>query len=927
MALTWDDAKASGASSGLWDRGYNSTDYLYGANGGKLDFRVYASHHDIDDANQKFDCTVYVFARKANGYSSTNDFTITFYYDGNTYTTKVNKTLPSSGKAVWMASHTFKGLTMDRSGSSGTMGAKVVGASGTSDASGTWTITKTIKFNNGSMDATITGRTTTSLTAKLNNMVTNRGISSYVRPRYKLSSASDYTNRDLTKIADDSTTTSLSETFSGLTPCTYYNLQMCIGMRNLNPSDDLSYNLFLFSNKKFGVSGYTNAKVAAEPTVANKVYNGSAQTGVSGGTGVTLGGTRSATNVGDYEATATPTMQYNWTSAGVAQSSKTVKKYPWKITPKGMTASNMTVTLGASSYSYDGAAKKPSVTVKDNARGVNLVNGTDYTVSYPSDVTNAGTKTITITGKGNYSGSFTVTYSIVAKGMTASNMTTTLSAASYTYDGTAKKPTVTVKDNARNVNLTNGTDYTVTYPSDVTNVGTKTITIKGKGNYSGSFTKTYNIAARNISNATMTLDPSVVDYYGGVNQPAPIVKDLNKTLTNGTDYTVAYSNNTNAGTGKATITGKGNYTGTKSANFTIRPRAISGNVSITLSETSYVFNATARKPKVTAKDIARNVTLVENTDYTVAYSNNVNAGTATVTVTGKGNYTGTGTATFTIQKLSIADSTVVASISPTTYVFDGTAKKPKVSIYRGASTNVLSEGTNYTVAYSNNTNVGTGTVTISGIGNYTSSRKINFTISAKSISDSSITVTLSATSYTYDGTAKTPTITVKDTARNATLTTDDWSASYSNNTNAGTGKVTITGKGNYGGTRTATFVINKAASKLTVTPMSVEVKTKKTATATFTKIGDGVVTVNSSNTALATVAVTGNTITITGIKKGAATITVNCPATTNYAASQKTIAVTVIPSVCVRYGDKETDTIFYGDKPIVAIFYGDKEIV
>ena len=80
-------------------------------------------------------------------------------------------------------------------------------------------------------------------------------------------------------------------------------------MRNSTP-DDNQY-VGVFPRKYWTTSAYTNALICSAPTVSNKEYNGSAQTGVSGGTGVSLGGTRSATNVGTYTATATPTASYN----------------------------------------------------------------------------------------------------------------------------------------------------------------------------------------------------------------------------------------------------------------------------------------------------------------------------------------------------------------------------------------------------------------------------------------------------------------------------------------------------------------------------------------------------------------------------------------------------------------------------------------
>ena len=117
--------------------------------------------------------------------------------------------------------------------------------------------------------------------------------------------------------------------------------------------------------------------------------------------------------------------------------------------------------------------------------------------------------------------------------------------------------------------------------------------------------------------------------------------------------------------------------------------------------------------------------LTSGTDYTVVYTNNVNAGTATVTVTGKGNYTGTAKGTFTISAASLASATV--TLSPTSYNYDGTAKYPAVTVKLGG-TKTLTKDTDYTVSYANNVNGGTATVTVTGKGNYKESAKGTFTI-------------------------------------------------------------------------------------------------------------------------------------------------------------------------------------------------------
>ena len=145
------------------------------------------------------------------------------------------------------------------------------------------------------------------------------------------------------------------------------------------------------------------------------------------------------------------------------------------------------IALSAVRYTYDGTAKRPDVTVK--AGGGVLAAGRDYSVAWPSDVTTVGKKSVTVTGKGNYTGSMTATYEIMAAPITSF----ALSTASYVYDGTAKRPAVIVKSNGKT--LVAGTDYSVTWPSDISNVGKKTVTVAGKGNYTGSMTATYEIVA------------------------------------------------------------------------------------------------------------------------------------------------------------------------------------------------------------------------------------------------------------------------------------------------------------------------------------------------------------------------------------------------------------------------------------------------
>ena len=147
-----------------------------------------------------------------------------------------------------------------------------------------------------------------------------------------------------------------------------------------------------------------------------------------------------------------------------------------------------------------------------------------------------------------------------------------------------------------------------------------------------------------ISKASVTLSTSTYAYDGKAKKPGVTVKLNGKTLKNGTDYTVSYSNNTKVGTAKVTITGKGNYTGLVSKTYSIKNNFKKATVS---GISTKAFTGKNITQSITVKYNGK--TLKNGTDYTVSYSSNKNIGTATVKVTGKGSYTGTITKTFKIN--------------------------------------------------------------------------------------------------------------------------------------------------------------------------------------------------------------------------------------------------------------------------------------
>ena len=134
-------------------------------------------------------------------------------------------------------------------------------------------------------------------------------------------------------------------------------------------------------------------------------------------------------------------------------------------------------------------------------------------------------------------------------------------------------------------------------------------------------------------------------YTGNEITPAVVVKFGTNTLKQGSDYTVEYRNNLNAGTAYAVITGKGNYSGSKTVSFTITKKSMAALDYSSVA--AQVYSGKAKKPGVTIKNGA--AVLVKDKDYSIAYANNKKIGTATITITGKGSYTGTKTITFKIN--------------------------------------------------------------------------------------------------------------------------------------------------------------------------------------------------------------------------------------------------------------------------------------
>lgn len=235
-------------------------------------------------------------------------------------------------------------------------------------------------------------------------------------------------------------------------------------------------------------------------------------------------------------------------------------------------------------------------------------------------------------------------FEVVARELTEENVTF---GENLVYTGNELTQTVTVTVGGKE--LTKDTDYTVTGLTG-TEPGSYPVTVTGTGNYTGTVTKSFEIAKADISSATISDIDSPVGYTGTAYEPEVTVTFNGTELALDTDYTVAYTNNVNAGEATVTITGTGtHFKGSVEKHFTITAADLSGCTFAPIADVTY--NTKAHTPEVTVAISGR--TLEADKDYTVSYAPNVNAGTATVTVTGKGNFTGSANTTFTIAKADL----------------------------------------------------------------------------------------------------------------------------------------------------------------------------------------------------------------------------------------------------------------------------------
>ena len=434
------------------------------------------------------------------------------------------------------------------------------------------------------------------------------------------------------------------------------------------------------------------------------------------------------------------------------------------------------------------------------------------------------------------------------------------------YDGLPHVNPLTITDTKTKTDLEENKDYTLSYSKDVINVGTVEVNVKGIGNYTGEFTKTYKITPREY---TVTTDSAKKVYDGTALTAGGKIEGI----VDG-EVVVVHTTGSQTEVGSTPNTYKLEWKKASSKNYKLKEDSI-GTLTVTEqtidpgkdpdnpnpnysgvtinNPSNSVYDGKEHKwsPAVTDKE---GNALVEGTDYEVAYSTsdftNV-TGTITVTITGIGNYTGTVTRTYEITPKAYTVTTESAK-----KVYDGTA------LTAGGKIEGIVSGE--TVEFTT-----TGSRTVEGTSKNTYSLKWNgsaietnyklakesigdLTVKSKSIipdepdtpDDKKTGITVSDPKDSkYDGQEHREVLTVKDTKTGKDLIANkDYTVVYSDDlVNAGTVTIKVSGFGNYSGSFTKTYKITKRLVTLTSATVSKTYDGQALTNTSITVSGDGFV--------------------------------------------------------------------------------------
>ena len=406
-------------------------------------------------------------------------------------------------------------------------------------------------------------------------------------------------------------------------------------------------------------------------------------------------------------------------SAGTTTVTASMKSAPTKSLTAQLNAyfdlNSAYCNISPRSYTYTGNAAIPTLTV--TFHGQALTEGKDYTVSFENNV-NAGRASYTINGLGLYKGTQTSHFSIYNASIRDAEIS--FSQFSYIYKGTPLTPKPTVTWNGKT--LTEGKDYTLSYNNN-NQQGNAYITVTGKGNFKDEKNSHFYIDTTPIHTAVIGNIPAYEYSPGKEFKPEPTVTLNGVLLRKDKDYVLSYGNNKNASSRYnkpyVEVSGIGLYRSGVRKYFTINPVKVSGET-VKIAKTNFgnsdMYNFLKDNVVVTYKGTQIPSDCMEF--YSLWGSSNNEVLGFTIEYTG--NYTGEDRNMTSLKRCTVS---AIGS-----QIYKGSALTPKPTVKFGSA--VLKEGTDYTLSWSNNAKVGTGSVTITGLNNYFASIFVNFTIVA-----------------------------------------------------------------------------------------------------------------------------------------------------------------------------------------------------
>ena len=476
---------------------------------------------------------------------------------------------------------------------------------------------------------------------------------------------------------------------------------------------------------------------------------------------------------------------------------------------------------------------KKLVTLKYN--NIPLVVTTDYTIdvdatkTYKESGTYPEVITLTAVEGGNFTGSRKMNFYISVGG--AKNITTSNITATVVYNGSAQvptgegtNPTLVVKDASTNTALTQGTDYTLEYITTNEYINAQTysnaVTITGMGDYYGTKTVDYIITPKSITDCIIN---NSTMFTGSVITPATVVtvKDGNTTLSSD-DYTLTVSNgytyqNPQTYANAITITGKGNYTGTKTVDFIITQTDAIDLASAAVVISKQTYTGADLKPTAATTTVTVNGAALDPANYTFSFVpegdnfyKDAKIYSNAIIITGKGGtYYGTAVGNYIIEPRDMNDGITVTT---TNLSYLNTEQNITVEVKYGD--NVIDE-TNYTFTPTKIFEAGHYDVTVTAVensnlvGSTTADQWVFKSLEGDYADDFTVEPDPIPT-QNYTGQEICPTIIVKDKDRVMTIadaTSGDYSITYSNNIDPGEATITISGTYAYSGTITKTFKI------------------------------------------------------------------------------------------------------------------------